>query len=169
MIKKFARLIKKSIDKVSMLLIAKFKYKAIKHDLDCKEPLAVLKRNGYQFDIKEIDAIVHGDSNGIAVSEIAAVYKTSINNTFVIGIDKTFIKLKDRTQLFVLEHEIAHVTYGLDNPKNKIKIETIVDKAAALELGLSNKQVRNCLRDIKRNCRYISSHQVLNKRIREIN
>ena len=79
-----------------------------------------------------------------------------------------FKKLSNRTKQFVLEHEIAHVVHGLDNPKNKLSIETKVDLLAARKMKMNNIKLRKCLREIRDNCNYLSSKKIMLKRIKNI-
>ena len=167
MLKRLVRKMIKLKDKIAMSITAKVKFKAVKHDLDCKQPMQVINTNGYTFHVKDVDAIIHSDDN-MAVSEVAAIYQTSIQDLYVIAVDKTFMKLSKRTQAFVLSHEMAHVVYGLHNPYNKLSIEVKADKVAGLLMQLNNKAIRNCLREIRRKCKYYSSYEILTKRIKNI-
>ncbi|MGL5245572.1 MAG: hypothetical protein ACRC7R_10400, partial [Sarcina sp.] len=89
-------------------------------------------------------------------------------NSYIIGVDKSFSRLKKRTKRFIIEHEIAHITHDLHNPNNRMHIETKVDMIAASVLGLSSRQLRACLRDTRNNARYISSKRILRRRINNI-
>lgn len=169
MLKKIMRKIMKFKDVIHMSLIAKFKFKEVKQALDCKKPMQVIDTNGCVFHIKDVDAIIHTDTNNnIAVSEIAAVYQTSMKDLYVIAVDKTYMRLSKRTQAFVLYHEIAHITHGLDNPNNRVAIETKVDMVAGSLMQLNKRAIRNCLREIRKECKYYSSYEILTKRIKNI-
>lgn len=169
MVKKLMRKIMKIKDMIHMSLIAKFKFKEVKQALDCKKPMHVIDANGCVFHIKDVDAIIHTDTNNnMAVSEVAAVYQTSMKDLYVIAVDKTYMRLSKRTQAFVLHHEIAHITHGLDNPTNRVAVETKVDMVAGSLMQLNNRAIRNCLREIRKECKYYSSYEILTKRIKNI-
>lgn len=160
--------IKSIKDNITKRVIAATKADNILYDLDYKVPIHVVRKDGYEFHIKDVDAIISGEKSALVVSEVAAVYRTRRKNLYVIAVDKTFKKLNSRTKQFVLEHEIAHITYGLHNPKNKLSIETKVDILAAKEMHMSKAKLRRCLRDIKDNCVYLSSKKIMMKRIKNI-
>ena len=172
MLKKLVRKMYKAIktlkDKVTKTIIGKTKYEAIKYDLDYKRPILTVDRGGYVFHIKDVDAIISGDEAALVVSEVAAVYKTSLRNVYVIGVDKTFKKLTSRTKQFVLEHEIAHITHGLDNPRNRLSVETKVDIVAAHIMGMNKRKLKKCLREIQDKCKYLSSKRTMVRRIKNI-
>lgn len=169
MLKQLVRKIMKTKDKIVMSLIAKVKLNKVLHALDYKRPMQVINANGYTFHVKDVDAIIHTDTNNnMAVSEVASVYKTSLQDMYVIAVDKTYMKLSKRTQAFVLHHEIAHITHGLDNPTNRVAIETKVDIVAGSLMQLNKRAMRNCLREIRRQCKYYSSYEILTKRIKNI-
>ena len=167
MLKRIMRKVMKVKDKITMSLIAKLKFRKVKQALDCKKPMHVIDACGYTFHVKDVDAIIHTDNN-MAVSEVAAVYQTSLQDLYVIAVDKTYLKLSKRTQAFVLHHEIAHIAYGLNNPTNRVAIETKVDKVAGKIMQLNNRAIRNCLREIRKHCKYYSSYEILTKRIKNI-
>lgn len=168
LVRKVYKTIRKKVERIRKNFIRKFKVKSIIKDLDTKAPRRVIKRHGIRFDVKEIDAIVCGSQAALTVSEVAAVYATSKPNVYVIGVDKTFKKLSSRTKRFVLEHEMAHITYGLNNPKGKLSIETQVDMIAAYNMKMTTKQLRKCLREIKDKSRYLSSKKIMIKRLKNI-
>ena len=143
-------------DEITKKVIAITKADNVLYDLDYKVPIHTIKRYGCTFHIKDVDAIVSGDKAALVVSEVAAVYKTSQKYTYVIAVDN------------VLEHEIAHVVHGLDNPKNKLSIETKVDLLAARKMKMNNIKLRKCLREIRDNCNYLSSKKIMLKRIKNI-
>lgn len=155
-------------DEITKKVIAITKADNVLYDLDYKVPIHTIKRYGCTFHIKDVDAIVSGDKAALVVSEVAAVYKTSQKYTYVIAVDNVFKKLSNRTKQFVLEHEIAHVVHGLDNPKNKLSIETKVDLLAARKMKMNNIKLRKCLREIRDNCNYLSSKKIMLKRIKNI-
>lgn len=162
------RTIKTIKDKITKKVITITKAKDVLYDLDYKVPICTVKRYGYTFHIKDVDAIVSGDKAALVVSEVAAVYKTSKRGTYVIAVDNVFKKLSNRTKQFVLEHEIAHITHGLDNPRNRLAIETRVDLVAARAMNMNNIKLRKCLREIRDNCNYLSSKKIMMKRIKNI-
>lgn len=155
-------------DDIAKRIIAATKINDVLYDLDYKVPIHVVKKDGYEFHIKDVDAIISGDKAALVVSEVAAVYKTRYENLYVIAVDNTFKKLSNKTKQFVLEHEMAHVTYGLNNPKNRLYIETKVDILAAREMHMSNIKLRRCLREIKDKCSYLSSKKIMARRIKNI-
>lgn len=168
LVRKVYRTMRRKVERIRKNFLIKFKVKSIQRDLDTKTPRRVINKHGIRFDVKEIDAIVCGSQAALTVSEVAAVYATSKPNVYVIGVDKTYKKLTSRTKRFVLEHEMAHVIHGLNNPKGKLSIETQVDMIAAYNMRMTTKQLRKCLREIKDKSRYLSSKRIMIKRLRNI-
>ena len=71
------RTIKTIKDKITKKIITMTKAKDVLYDLDYKVPIHTVRRYGYTFHIKDVDAIVSGDKAALVVSEVAAVYRTS--------------------------------------------------------------------------------------------
>lgn len=168
------KLLKKAIAKtfevvedIKKSIIGKLYLSRVETALRRKRPNKVITRYGYRFEVKTIDYVISTYGDNVVLGEYAGVYHKH-NNTYIIGVDKSFRSLHRMTKRFIIEHEIAHITHDLHNPNNDIDIETQVDMIAASILGYTKKQLRMCLRDTRSKARYITSKKILRTRINNI-
>lgn len=165
--KKLLRKVFEAVEDIKKSIIGKLYLNRVERALRSKRPVSVISRHGYRFEVKTIDYVISTYGDNVVLGEYAGVYHKS-SNSYIIGVDKSFSRLKKRTKRFIIEHEIAHITHDLHNPNNRMHIETKVDMIAASVLGLSSRQLRACLRDTRNNARYISSKRILRRRINNI-